>query len=249
MKIPRFLLASIFLALPTISSGASVFVNEINAGGATVAGDWFELVVVGNGTAASTVDMRGWSVRIDNDGATGAGFFTLSNDAYWSNVQAGTILTFHEDDTAGGGVDTGIHLTDNFTTLGWAHTNIYVGDPTYINTLAGDYDGSFPIDNSDSQVAILDAAMNTVFGPAGEGHIGYLGGGVSGSEVFKLEADPSTSITLDSPYNDGTSSTFGAPNEWSGGTLTQNFSPFAVPEPSVMVLGAVGMLGFFRRRR
>lgn len=214
-----------------------------------MAGDWFELVVVGDGTAGSTVDMRGWTLRVDNNGTNNVGRFTLSNHSYWSNVLAGTILTFHEDNTAAAGLDTGILLTDNFATSGWGHTNIYVGDSTYVNTSAGDYDGSFPIDQSNSQIAILDSTPTIVFGPAGEGHVGYIGGGVSAPEVFKLEADPSPLITLTSPYNDGTTSTFGAPNQWSSGTITQNFSAFVVPEPSSAFLGFIGALMLLRRRR
>lgn len=240
---------AISLVLPSTASAASVFVNEINAGGATVLGDWFELAVVGNGTAGSTVDMRGWSIRIDNNGTTNAGYFTLSNAAYWSNVLAGTILTFHEDNTAGGGLDSGINIINNFSALGWAHTNIYVGDATYVNTSAVDFDGSFPIDQNNSQVAIFDSSAILVYGPSGEGQIGYVGSGVSASEVFKLEADPSTSINLTSPYNDGTSNTFGAPNQWSSGANTQNFSAFVVPEPSSALLGGVALLGLMRRRR
>lgn len=235
--------------LASQANAASVIVNEINAGGATMPGDWFELVVVGEGTSGSTVDMRGWTLRVDNNGITNLGRFTLSNHSYWSNVSAGTILTFHEDNTSAGGLDTGIHLTNNFATLGWAHTNIYIGDSSYINTSAGDFDGSFPIDQNNSQIAIFDSALSIVFGPTGEGHAGYTGGGVSGSEVFKLEADPSTSITLASPYNDGSSNTFGAPNQWSSGASTQNFSAFVVPEPSITLLGGLGFLALFRRRR
>ena len=251
MKIPPALLASVLLALPALAPAASVIVNEINAGGASVPGDWFELVVVGNGTAGSTVDMRGWTLRVDNNGTTNAGRFTLSNAAYWSNVQAGTILTFHEDNAANSGVDTAILATNNFSTLGWAHTNIWVGDSTYVNTSAGDYDGSFPIDQNNSQIAILDSGASVVFGPSGEGQVGYPGSGVSATEIFKLEADPSPSITLTSPYNDGSTSTFGAPNQWTsaGVPTTQSFAAFVVPEPSSFLLGSVGLLGLLRRRR
>jgi hypothetical protein len=239
----------IVVAFTTAAPAASVIVNEINAGGAAVPGDWFEVVVVGDGSAGSTVDMRGWTFRIDNNGQTNVGRFTLSNDSYWSTVRAGTILTFHEDDTASGGLNSGIHLSDFFSSLGWAHTNIHVGDATYVLTSAGDFDGSFPIDQNNSQVAIFDAALGLVFGPAGENHAGYTGGGVSATEVFKLEADPATTITLTSPYNDGSSNTFGAPNQWNSGASVQNFSAFAVPEPSATLLGLVGLLAGLRRRR
>lgn len=251
MKTPPALLASVLLALPALAPAASVIVNEINAGGASVPGDWFELVVVGDGTAGSTVDMRGWTLRVDNNGTTNTGRFTLSNASYWSNVQAGTILTFHEDNAANSGVDTAILSTNNFATLGWASTNIWVGDSTYVNTGAGDYDGNFPIDQNNSQIAILDSGSSIVFGPAGEGAVGYTGSGVSATEICKLEADPSPLITLNSKYNDGSTSTFGAPNQWTdvGVGKTQSFSAFIVPEPSAALLGSVGLLGLLRRRR
>lgn len=248
MKIPLFLPLALCAALPLVAPAASVIVNEINAGGASMPGDWFELVVVGDGTAGSTVDMRGWSMRVDNNGTTNTGFFTLSNDSYWSNVRAGTILTFHEDNTANNGLDSGINITNNFNTLGWAHTNIWVGDSTYVNILAGNYDGNFPIDQNNSQIAIFNASNGLVFGPSGEGQVGYPGSGVSATEIFKLEADPSPSITLTSPYNDGSTSTFGAPNEWNGGASRQSFAAF-IPEPSALLLGALGAVGFLRRRR
>ncbi|WP_035611479.1 PEP-CTERM sorting domain-containing protein [Haloferula sp. BvORR071] len=249
MNTHPLLLVALCCALPSVAPAASVIVNEINAGGASMPGDWFEVVVVGNGTAGSTVDMRGWSFRVDNNGTTNTGFFTLSNASYWSAVQAGTILTFHEDNTAAGGLDTGINIVDNFATAGWAHTNIYVGDSTYVNTSAVGYDGSFPMDEKNSQVAILDSFSTLVFGPSGEGQVGYAGSGVSATEIFKLEADPSPLITLTSQYNDGSTSTFGAPNEWSGGASRQSFAAFVVPEPSAFTLAALGLTGLLRRRR
>lgn len=246
------LIAGIAVSIPLMASAlaSSVIVNEINAGGATVLGDWFELVVVGDGTPSSTVDLRGWTLRVDNNGTTGVGRFTLSENVYWSTVRAGTILTFHENDSANNGVDTAILATNHFSTLGWAHTNIWAGDSTYVNTAAADYDGNFPIDEKNSQVVILDRSQNIVFGPAGEGHVGYGGGGVSASEVFKLEADPSTLVTLTSPYKDGSTHTFGAPNGWttSGFAYTQNFSAF-VPEPSSALLAVFGGCFLLRRRR
>ena len=255
---PKILASSLLLsAIPAF--GASVIVNEINAytnantpvGGQL--GDWFEVVVVGDGTAGSTVDMRSWSFRIDNNGVTGLGFFQLSNHSYWSNVVAGTILTFHEDNAGALGVDTSILGTNNLVTQGWAHTNIWVGDSTYVNTTNPSHDVDYPIDNQNAQVAIFDSASTLIFGPAGENHAGYAGTGVGSDEVFKLEEAPSPLITLTSAYNDGGTQTFGRPNEWTivdAPNGVQNFSAFKlVPEPSGTAIAALGLLGIGLRRR
>jgi len=48
---------------------------------------------------------------------------------------------------------------------------------------------------------------------------------VSSEEVFKLETTPATSITADHPeYADGTTSTWGQPNQWSGASVQQDLS-------------------------
>ena len=71
-------------------------------------GDWFELVVVRNGTAG-TVDLRGWRIELaDNAGFPFAAEETivLSQDSRWEAVPTGTILTFTEKRTSEGGLDT-----------------------------------------------------------------------------------------------------------------------------------------------
>lgn len=243
-----------FLGLAATSSAATALLNEYNAGGATdVQGDWFEIVVVGGGVAGDVVDMRGWTFTIDEVAPGGEGFavgrFQLSNNNYWSNVQAGTIVTFHEDRTVDGGRDTSILALNNFATQGWAHTNVWVGDSTFINTTFSQHDPNYPINQNGTQITITRGVTN-IFGPAGEGTSTTLG--VGDDEVFKLEGTPTPSITPSSPlYNDGTSSTFGAPNRWNANTVVQDFSAFIVPEPgSALMLGAaaVGLLSMRRRR-
>lgn len=219
-------------------------------------GDWFELVVVGDGTAGSTVDMRGWEIRIDEDGGTGKGHLKLSDHDYWSNVTAGTILTFIEtEDADGQGIDTSTEIlkVDNLLTEGWAWTNIYADDPVYIDTDDPDHDPSYPITGDDTQLVIFQSDGTTVvFGPAGEGI--SPSGGVGSREVFKLEADPSSSITETSAsYTDGTSSSFGGPNPWTTNDVSfrQDFSAFVVPEPGTiaLLLSALVPLLWSRRRK
>ncbi|HEX8311833.1 MAG TPA: PEP-CTERM sorting domain-containing protein [Chthoniobacteraceae bacterium] len=261
---PTFL-RSFLLAATLICTGgaaanaATALLNEYNAGGSTTpAGDWFEIVVVGAGISGSTVDMRGWEFRVDNTPPMLAqqrvGAFRLSQNAYWSDVRAGTIITFFETDASTPAPPTSILQANNFGTEGWGHTNINIDDTAFIDGSFILQDVDYPIDENSSQFTILDRNGNIIFGPAGEGHAGYAGGGVNDLEVFKLEANPSPSITLASPYNDGSTSTFGAPNRWTNDGLqfTQDFSAFVIPEPgsvSMLLMGAVGVLGKRRRRR
>ncbi len=253
-------------AIVSTANAASVILNEYNSGGASdVQGDWFEIVVVGNGSAGDFVNMQGWEFQIDEvgtDGGTpgegpGVGRFQLSGAPYWSAVQAGTIITFHEDNSlapAGAGRDTSILAVNNFGTQGWAHTNVWVQDPVYINTGFLGHDPSYPINQNGTQITIRRGNSTVEFGPAGEGVV--TGVNVSESEVFKLEANPTIEITRFSPsYNDGSSSTFGAPNTWDTSTpfpKRQDFAAFIIPEPaSLLLAGAagVGILCVRRRRR
>ena len=69
-----------------------------------------------------------------------------------------------------------------------------------------------------------------------------------------MEADPTPYLNKND-YNDGTSSSFGAPNVWSAGTITQDFTALRngtiVPEPTAALLmlgGAIGLLMLRRRK-
>ncbi len=190
-------------------------------------GDWFELVVVGDGSGGSAVDLRGWTIEISDDGGEPESI-VLSENTYWSNVRAGTILTFTEDGFDAGGLDTGIHRINRFdddsSDGGWAWTNILVTDSDYVDQAASDFGGGFAISNDDTRISLRDADDNLRFGPVGEE---FIDSGVGSTEIFKLEQDPATSVNpLDATYNDGSSSTFGAPNIWSAGSTTQDFNGF-----------------------
>ncbi len=208
----------------TGSTKADTFFNRVVGNG----GDWFELIVVGDGSAGGSVDMTGWRIQIETD-ENPAGTLILNSNPYWSNVQNGTILTFIEQNTLAGGLDTGINRVNNFATDGYAWSNLFIGDigtdenaffaaGSSTNIMGGD-------SHADTQFTIRDAANNIIFGPAGEGI--SPDGGVGSREVLKLEANPTTTIEADSPsYLDGTSSSFGSPNSWAGGTILQNFNAF-----------------------
>jgi hypothetical protein len=83
--------------------------------------------------------------------------------------------------------------------------------------------GDFPITHDDWIVSIRNAADQIVTGPLGESVSGSGVGGVNSREVVKLEESPSANPDFLN-YQDGTSSSFGQPNVWSGGTQIQDFS-------------------------
>ncbi|MFH1108836.1 MAG: lamin tail domain-containing protein [Planctomycetota bacterium] len=203
---------------------AAVFLNEYNAvrpdrllegGGADIywgsiagnGGDWFELVV-----AADHVDMRGWQLVVSDDtGSAEETIYTLmlTSAALWSDIRSGTIITVSEDLAS----DVGYNPAAGDW---WINVQAATGGQgTYITA------SDFEVSNSNWQVMIMDNLGRVVFGPAGEGI--QPASGIGNDEVFKLEEDPSISVTQFSNYNDGSSSTFGAPNIWSAGTITQDF--------------------------
>ena len=81
---------------------------------------------------------------------------------------------------------------------------------------------SFSVSNTNTQITIFDAGGAPVFGPAGEGVEPPTG--VGSTEVFKLEEDPGAHITPVSNYNDGSSSSFGAPNIYNAGATVQDLT-------------------------
>ncbi len=198
-------------------------------------GDWFELVVLGDGTAGSTVDMRGWVIKVSDNGEADRSI-VLSQDSYWAAVPAGTILTFIDRPDAGGfDTSTAINRVNELGTNGFAWTNIQLDDPFFIDQSASDLAG-FSISHDDTLIRIEDALGETLYGPVGEPVPANFedglptGLGVNSREVFKLEENPLAFGLKPDPYfglyQDGTSSTFGAPNEWSGGNQSQDFSVF-----------------------
>ncbi len=182
----------------------------------TNGGDWFELAVI-----TDHLDMRNWKLDIYEAGAFSE-TLTLTNHSIWSDLRSGTIITVSED------VPSDISY------------NPAAGD-WWINVQAnGDANGAyitasnFTASKDNWQLRIRDANGTVKFGPAGEGV--SPASGISGTEIFRLKADPSASITpASSDYDDGHDlSTFGAPNRW--GQQSFNQLRTVVAQPSSLTL-------------
>ncbi len=207
------------------AAGAYVFLNEYNAvapgnflGGTGTdvfwgrilgnGGDWFELVV-----ATDHADLRGWQLLVSDD--TGGGSqtiqtLTLTQHSLWSDVRAGTIITISED------LPTDVSF-DPAAGDWWINVRASAaGDGNYISQQG------FDVSQRNWQLTIKNAQGVPRFGPSGEGI--NPASGIGSDEVFKLEENATALITPQSNYRDGTSSTFGAPNLWSAGTVSQDMS-------------------------
>lgn len=204
-------------------------------------GNWFELLVIGD-AESSIVDMRGWTLNWTEEeevspGVNAQGTITLSNDSIWAAVERGTMLTFIETPDADGiaGINTSTDVSFDPSADDW-HMNFCTTQEQVSGTLltATTNDGlagEFSVGNDNWQLTIMDADGNVVSGPTGEGD-GNLSG-VSSREVGKLEGLIAPDATLDgwlalelatAPYDDGTSSSFGGANLFSGGTQMQDLS-------------------------
>ncbi|MEZ6191749.1 MAG: PEP-CTERM sorting domain-containing protein [Phycisphaerales bacterium] len=193
-------------------------------------GNWIELVVT-----SDHLDIRGWTLEWINSDPD-SGITTFSNDARWSDLRSGTIITIIES------VDDLVPEVANLQDADFNGTVDTIGTPFNINTDfsfdpgAGDWwvnawlsdaslftTGSFKVDNDNWEGTIKDDLGNVIQGPIGEGLLGWTGGGINSQEIARLELNPSSAAALGN-YDDADSSTFGAPNDWDDQTGLQDFS-------------------------
>jgi hypothetical protein len=126
--------------------------------------DKIQLLVVGNGTPGSTVDMRGMIIKdfsgsMDNDGG---GKFIFTQDALWSAVPVGSFVTLSAGNTEPQDIDPAdFYLAVN------------LGNTTYFNNGGG----SFDIATTD--MVLIKAANTGVSGVAGGIHA--LAAGAAGT--------------------------------------------------------------------
>jgi hypothetical protein len=182
----------------------------------TNGGDWFEMVVI-----TDHLDMRNWRLDI-YDGGSFSETLLLTNHSIWSDLRSGTIITVSEDVPS--------DISYNPAAGDWwinvqANNN---ANGAYITA------SNFAVSNSDWQLRIRNAVGVVIFGPAGEGISPTSG--ISDTEIFRLKADPSASITpASADYGDGHElSTFGAPNHW--GLQGFNLLRTVVAQPSGLTL-------------
>jgi spore coat protein CotH len=167
-------------------------------------GDWFELVVT-----QDNLDIRGWVIDVNDDDAEIT--LTFTGNSLLSDLRSGTIITVSED------LPDDINNYDPSNGKWWINLQANAdANGTFITA------ASFDISQKNSQITIKDSNGTVIFGPAGEG-INPVSG-IGNDEIFKLEENPGPDITERSHYNDGSSSTFGAPNIYAGGTKVQDFN-------------------------
>jgi hypothetical protein len=201
-------------------------------------GNWIELVVIEDHADVRGLELR-WAeestetpaqpVWDDSRPLMHQGVIRFLDHEFWSDLRQGTIITITESgmlvDDQGSTVVDGSDLQIDPGAGDW-WVNVWSFDTDLLEVITnvpGDFDGNFSVGNDNWEISLFDNDGELlIWGPIGEAYDGF-GGGVGSDEVGKLEFDPSADVTI-FDYNDGTSSSFGAPNIWSAGTITQDFS-------------------------
>ncbi len=177
--------------------------------------DKIELIVVGNGTPGTTVDLRGMIIKdhSSSNSSDNGGKYTFNSDSLWAAVRAGTIIVLANSTTA----------TEDLVTGGtdW-NLAVNLGNPIYFTK------GSASMDIAGTDMIMIKAAGNSEAGSAGQIHA-LANGSATGTQTAaatlpKLVADVGSAgvVYAENPngsladYN-GTrallgAKTFGSPN-------------------------------------
>ena len=119
--------------------------------------DKIELIVVGNGTPGTTVDLRGMIIKdhSSSNSNDGGGKYTFNSDSLWAAVRAGTIIVLANSTTA----------TEDLVT-GGTDWNLAVNlvNPIYFTK------GSASMDIAGTDMIMIKAAGNSEAGSAGQIH-------------------------------------------------------------------------------
>ena len=193
-------------------------------------GEWIEFVITGDGSPS--VDLRNHTIEITSD--SGQHRVKFSNHIALSELIPGTILTLSANFPTHLNQESQLSSSTNPTFI-WS--NIWLYDPILIDQDNSALAPDPVINDLNTRVRILDASDAIIYGPSGES-IAAADTNFNGipdtliaipdTEVFKLEQNPTATINpLFAIYNDGSSSTYGAPNTWTGGTQSQSFAAFS----------------------
>ncbi|MBB6441993.1 PEP-CTERM sorting domain-containing protein [Phycisphaera mikurensis] len=246
-------------------AGADAFFGTIDGNG----GNWFELLVI------EDTDLRGWQLAwteaeetFTGSGINTAGTLTLTGDALWSDVKAGSLITFIETADGGGSLlDTSTDTSYDPVAGDWT-INVATREEAgkaagLVTTTTNDGSpGDFSVGNEDWTLTILDAGGVVRAAATGEGAPGYAGDKVNSREGFALEG-PGAGATLadfqaigadSSLYDDTSGTTYGSLNadlQPDGSfVIEQDVSALRnqIPEPGTAALAAAG-LGLLASRR
>jgi hypothetical protein len=171
-----------------------------------------------------------------------SGFGTQTGSPYTANTE--TKFNFATDTNwnpvaAGGGPDWNINVwageqsAGNFKYFSYSGTVTQDGVTSNVGVDAAA--GLFVANNDNWQFTIKDNLDSVIQGPIGENVAGWSGGGVNSQELLKVEAFDATQhpgttladyqgITI-AQYRDGSSSSYGIPNDWDSGTHQQDLNP------------------------
>jgi len=190
-----------------IANGTDATLGRVAGNG----GDWFELVLLEE-TNLTGYTFETW--HLDNGLLERSAALVVADSPELTQLPAGTIVTISEDIPDDLSLDPG---------GGDWHINLQANNADAGAYFTPDSQQNFATDNDNTQIAIFDPAGLPVTLRTGEGTVADVS--VNGEEVFKLEGDPTPTITFDDPlYSDGTSSTWGLPNVWAAGTVTQDLT-------------------------